>query len=334
MEVCGTHTMAIFRHGLHALLPSKVRLISGPGCPVCVTPTGYIDAAVELARRPNVSIATFGDMVKVPGSASSLEKEKAAGADVRVVYSPLDALALAQHNPDVRVVFLAVGFETTAPAVAATLVHARSRGVKNFFVLCAHKVIPPALRALVLDPGLAVDGFLCPGHVSVIIGREPYRFVAEEYGRPCAIAGFEPVDILRSVLMLLEQIRDGRSEVEIEYSRCVLPQGNPAALQQVAAVFEECDTEWRGLGRLPASGLRLRHAFRPFDARSEFGIDIKHVPEPKGCLCADVLRGVRVPTECALFGKACTPTTPVGPCMVSSEGTCSAYLKYGPREPG
>ncbi len=329
MEVCGTHTMAIFRHGLHSLLPGNVRLISGPGCPVCVTPTGYLDALLELAARPGVIIATFGDMIKVPGSSSSLERTRAEGADVRTVYSPLDALRLAEANPSRRVVFAAVGFETTAPGVAATCSAALERGVDNFFILCAHKLIPPALRALLEDAEVRVDGFILPGHVSAIIGSEPYSFVADEYGASCVIAGFEPVDILQTVLMLLKQAEEQRSEVEIQYSRCVRPEGNPAAKRVLAELFDVCDTEWRGLGMLPGSGLELNPAVAGrLDAQATFEIHIGAGGDPPGCRCGEVLRGVLRPDECALFGRRCTPATPVGACMVSSEGTCAAFHKY------
>jgi len=329
MEVCGTHTMAIRRAGLPSLLPENVRLLSGPGCPVCVTPTGYLDAAIRLARGRDLTIATFGDMMRVPGSASSLERERAAGADVRVVYSALDALRLAERETDRTVVFLAVGFETTAPGTAVALAEARRRLLTNFLVLCAHKLIPPALGALLADRDVAVDGFILPGHVSVILGRDPYEFVAREYGKAAVIAGFDTADVLQAVLLLLRQILSGQPAVEIQYRHVVRPEGNPEARRWMEACLEVCDTEWRGLGRLPRSGLRLRPEFAHQDAAETLGVEVEGGEEPAGCRCGDVLRGVVEPEGCALFGRRCTPRSPVGPCMVSSEGTCAAHFKYG-----
>lgn len=329
MEVCGTHTMSAFRHGIRGLLPENVRLISGPGCPVCVTPNRYFDHAVALARLDRVVLATFGDMMRVPGSTSSLEQERGRGADIRVVYSPLDAVHIAEENPDRKIVFLGVGFETTAPTIAASVLEAERRGVSNYHVLVTHKVMPPAMRALVTDPDLQVDGFLCPGHVSTIIGAEPYRFIAEEYGVPCVIAGFEPVDILQALRMLVAQKSEGRSQVEIQYRRVVRWEGNPKAWGLVQTVFEPTDASWRGLGVIPGSGLQFREAFQAFDAETVFDVEIEPTREPKGCLCGEVLKGKCIPTDCALFGTACRPEHPVGACMVSSEGTCAAWLKYG-----
>jgi len=328
MEVCGTHTMAIYRSGLPSLLPENVRLLSGPGCPVCVTPMGYMDAAIDLARRPDVTVATFGDMVRVPGSESSLEREKASGADVRVVYSPLDAVRIACAEPGRTVVFLAVGFETTAPTTAVTLDESRRLGATNFFALCAHKVIPPALRVLLSDASAALDGLILPGHVSVILGARPYEFIAREFGRAAVITGFEPADVLQAILMLLEQIARGEPRIEIQYSRVVKPEGNPAARAQIEQRLALCDTEWRGLGRLPASGLKLRPEFEDRDAVAALGVRVPEGREPPGCRCGEVLRGAIAPEECALFAKRCTPRTPVGACMVSSEGTCAAHYKY------
>ena len=331
MEVCGTHTTAIFRAGLGALLPPNVKLLSGPGCPVCVTPPGFLDAAIALARRPGITIATFGDMIRVPGSESSLEQERATGADVRVVYSPTDALRMALDHKERDVVFLAVGFETTAPANAVTLGEAARRGIGNFFVLSAHKLIPPALRALLSDRSAALDGFILPGHVSVILGTRPYEFIAREFGKAAAVTGFEPSDILQSILMLLRQIADGRPRIENQYSRVVRPEGNPVARRRVAEYLEPCDTEWRGLGRLPGSGLTVRPQFRDHDAAVALYVEISDGREPPGCRCGEVLRGLIAPEACPLFGKTCTPATPVGACMVSSEGTCAAHFKYGRR---
>lgn len=331
MEVCGTHTMAISRAGLPSLLPRNVNLLSGPGCPVCVTPAGFLDAAIALARRPDVIVATFGDMIRVPGSESSLERERAAGADVRVVYSPTDALHIAAERKDRQVVFLGVGFETTAPVTAVTLSEAVRQEAHNFFVLCAHKLIPPALRALLCDRNTALDGFILPGHVSIVLGMQPYEFIAREFGKAGVITGFEPADILQSILMLLRQIARGQSRVENQYSRVVRPEGNTVAQRRIEKTLEPCDTEWRGLGLLPDSGLKVRQQFQDHDAAISLGVEILPGREPRGCRCGEVLRGLIVPEACPLFGKSCTPATPVGPCMVSSEGTCAAHFKYGRR---
>ena len=331
MEVCGTHTMAIFRSGLRSLLPDNIQLLSGPGCPVCVTPGGYMDAAIELAGRPGVMVATFGDMVKVPGTRGSLEHAKAKGADVRMVYSPTDALRLARDHAQAEVVFLGIGFETTAPLSAAAILEAEAEGLGNFSVLSAHKLVPPALAALCAAGDLAIDAFMLPGHVSAIIGASPYEFIAATHGRPCVIAGFEPTDVLAAVLMLLMQLAKGEATVGIQYSRVVDPDGNPQATAEMAQVFEPTDAAWRGLGELPASGLRIRGAFRGHDAAEKFGVACGTAPEPAGCICGDVISGRATPGDCSLFGRACTPSSPVGPCMVSSEGTCSAHFRYGPR---
>jgi hydrogenase expression/formation protein HypD len=331
MEVCGTHTMAAFRSGLRQLLPANVRLISGPGCPVCVTDTNYIDAAIELARRPDVIVTTFGDLMRVPGSASSLERERAAGADVRVVYSPTDAVRLAGEKPGKQVVFLGVGFETTAPTVAASITQAARDGLANYFVLCAHKTMPRAMEALLRDQEVKVDGFICPGHVSVITGAAMYRFICEKYRIPCVVAGFEPWDMLKAVEMLLEQLAGGRATVEVEYRRAVTERGNAAAQKLLAEVFEECDAGWRGIGNIPGSGLAIRNKYAALDAVKALGVKFAPATPHPGCRCGDVLRGVIAPPECKLFGKACTPINPFGPCMVSSEGTCAAYYKYEAR---
>jgi hydrogenase expression/formation protein HypD len=328
MEVCGTHTMAAFRSGLRQLLPESVRLVSGPGCPVCVTDPSYIDAAIDLAGHPSVIIATFGDLVRVPGSDSSLERERAAGANVRIVYSPSDALVLARECPSKKVVFLGVGFETTAPAVAWAIFRAAQDNLTNFSVLCAHKTMPQAMDALLRDQQVKIDGFVCPGHVSVITGAQMYRFICEQYRIPCVIAGFEPWDILCSVKMLLQQLVDGRAEVENEYSRSVSERGNTAAQELIAEVFEPRDASWRGIGTIASSGLSIREKYAHFDATKALGVIFPEAHVNPLCKCGAVLRGVTGPLNCRLFGRACTPAHPIGPCMVSSEGVCAAYFKY------
>jgi len=329
MEVCGTHTVAIFRHGIRQLLPPPLSMLSGPGCPVCVTTNADIDKAIALAEQPGVTLATFGDMMKVPGSYQSLQQVKADGSDVRVVYSPRDAVCMARDNPRRPVVFLAVGFETTAPTIAAALLEAEALGLKNFYLISVHKLIPPAMRALLTAGDVRIDGFICPGHVSVVIGSQPYQFIPQQYGVPCVITGFEPLDILQGIEMLLRQIADGRAEVEIQYRRGVRPEGNPLARELVSRVFETSDADWRGLGCIPGSGLKLRPEYKRFDAEEAFTISPPPAKEHKGCLCGDILRGVKTPPECPLFAKACTPERPVGPCMVSSEGTCAGWYQYG-----
>lgn len=329
MEVCGTHTMAIAQHGIRALLPEQVRLISGPGCPVCVTPVGYVDHAVALARRPETIIATFGDMVRVPGSSSSLLREQAAGATLKVVYSPLDAVALAARHPGKDVVFLGVGFETTAPTIAGALVTARRQGLRNFFVLCAHKTIPIPMAVLADDPELQVDGYLCPAHVSAIIGAEAYRPLAERHRVPCVITGFEPLDILQGVLMLARQITAGAARVETQYRRVVRPEGNRKAQELLAEVFAPCAADWRGIGTIPGSGLQLRPEFAACDAARQLPVSVEPPREHAGCRCGEILKGKLRPADCPLFRTVCTPEEPVGACMVSSEGTCAAEYKYG-----
>jgi hydrogenase expression/formation protein HypD len=329
MEVCGTHTVAIFRYGLRSMLPSNLRLLSGPGCPVCVTPTETVDRAIALARLPGTRVATFGDMLRVPGSEDSLESARAQGARVSVVYSPEDALDMARGDAGTNVVFLGAGFETTAPAVAWTLECAFKEGISNFRVLCAHKTIPEAMAALADSPDLAIDGFLCPGHVAVITGAgifEPFR---KRSGVSCVVAGFEAPDILESIVSVLEMIRDGVPRVQIQYRRAVSWEGNAAAERCVRAVFDRRDTRWRGLGVIPRSGLALRERFAAHDAEKTFP-DLRLPPlrEAPECRCGDVLRGILEPPECPLFGSGCTPSSPVGPCMVSSEGTCAAYYRY------
>ena len=328
MEVCGTHTVAIARNGIRALMPAGVRLASGPGCPVCVTSNHDIDKVIALARVPEVTITTFGDMTRVPGSTSSLLAEQAAGRSVQIVYSPLDALRIAQEYPDREIVFVGVGFETTTPLVAMAIKRAKAMGLRNFSVYGAHKNMPGALEAIVNDPALKLDALILPGHVSTIIGAEPYRFLAEKYGIPGVITGFEPVDVLQGIAMIMRQLHEGRSEIEIAYARGVMPEGNPVALAAIDEVFETCTAAWRGLGDIPGSGYRIRDEFAEFDAMRRFEPDVEPTVEHKGCRCGDVLRGVMAPNECPLFRTVCSPENPVGPCMVSSEGSCAAYYRY------
>ncbi len=375
MEVCGTHTVAIARNGIRDLMPEGCKLASGPGCPVCVTANRDIDAVIALARVENVILTTFGDMTRVPGSSSSLLKEQAAGRDVRIVYSPLDALNIAQANPDRPVVFVGVGFETTTPLVAmaikraaalglknfsvyaahknmpgaldvlmgdpelkvdalilpghvSTIIGIEPLGLKNFSVYAAHKNMPGALDVLMGDPELKVDALILPGHVSTIIGIEPYRFLAEKYGIPGVITGFEPLDVLQGIAMLMRQLHEGRAEIENAYARGVMAEGNPVALAAIDDVFETCTATWRGLGPIEGSGYRIREQYAQFDALRRFEPEIEETREPRGCRCGDVLRGIMAPNECPLFRKMCSPENPVGPCMVSSEGSCAAYYRY------
>ena len=328
MEVCGTHTVAIARNGIRGLMPEGTRLASGPGCPVCVTSNHDLDKVIALARVPGVTIATFGDMTRVPGSTSSLLAEQAAGRSVEIVYSPLDALTLAKENPDRQVVFVGVGFETTTPLVAMAIKRAKAAGLANFSVCGAHKKMPGALEAIVSDPELKVDALILPGHVSTIIGMEPYRFLAEKYGIPGVITGFEPVDVLQGIAMIMRQLHEGRAEIEIAYTRGVSPEGNPVALAAIDEVFETCSSVWRGLGEIPGSGYRIREEFAEFDAMRRFAPQVEPTVEHKGCRCGDVLRGVMAPSDCPLFRTVCSPENPVGPCMVSSEGSCAAYYRY------
>lgn len=328
MEVCGTHTVAIARNGIRDLMPEGLRLASGPGCPVCVTCNRDIDTVIALARIPNVTITTFGDMTRVPGSTSSLLAEQAAGRSVEIVYSPLDALAFAKAHPEREVVFVGVGFETTTPLVAMAIKRAKAMGLSNFTVFAAHKNMPGALELLVGDPTLELDALILPGHVSTIIGAEPYRFLAEKYGIPGVITGFEPVDVLQGIAMLVRQLHEGRAEIEIAYARGVMPEGNPVALAAIDEVFETCTATWRGLGDIPGSGYRIRDEFADFDAVRRFEPDVEPTRDPKGCRCGDVLRARIAPNECPLFRTVCAPENPVGPCMVSSEGSCAAYYRY------
>jgi hydrogenase expression/formation protein HypD len=329
MEVCGTHTMSIYQYGLRSLLPPQVKLISGPGCPVCVTPIGYVDQALAYARLTKTIVATFGDMLRVPGSSSTLLAERARGADIRIVYSPLDAVNLAAKHPDKRVIFLGVGFETTAPTIAGSIKVAASRGLKNYFVLAAHKTIPVPMQVLSADPELGISGYLCPAHVSTVIGANAYRFLAEMQGVPCVPAGFEPADVMQGVEMLVRQIVEGRSEVEIQYSRFVSWEGNLKAQALLEEVFTPADTPWRGLGVIPDSGLEISERYAAFDATRAIPVEVEPAREPEGCRCGDVLKGIIAPNDCPLFGTRCTPEAPVGACMVSSEGSCAAAYKYG-----
>jgi hydrogenase expression/formation protein HypD len=329
MEVCGTHTMAIYRFGLRSLLPPEVRLVSGPGCPVCVTPNDYLDRAVALCRRPETIIATFGDMMRVPGSSSSLMVERARGADVRIVYSPLDAVSLAERHRDRQVVFLGVGFETTAPTVAGSILAAADRGLTNYAVLAAHKTIPLPMQILTADPELGLDGYLCPAHVSAIIGTDAYRPLAEEFHTPCVVTGFEPADVMQGILMLAAQKIRGESRVENQYSRVVREEGNPRARAVLADVFTPGDASWRGIGVIPGSGLAISDRYAAFDAERTLPVTPEPTREHPGCRCGDVLKGKISPFDCPLFAGTCTPEAPVGACMVSSEGTCAAAYQYG-----
>lgn len=328
MEVCGTHTVSIFRHGIRQMLPSTIRLISGPGCPVCVTATEEIDRAVKLARHPEVIITTFGDLIRVPGSSSSLQKERALGADVRLVYSTFDALKLAQDNPHKKVVFLAIGFETTAPTIAASLQEAKRLALANFYILSAHKLLPPALEALLGGGDLNIQGFIYPGHVTTIIGISAYEEAARKYGVPGVVCGFEPVDILETILMLVQQIEKNQARVEIQYKRGAAAEGNPKAMAVLHEVFSPCDAPWRGLGMIPQSGLTLRPEYRSFAAEDHFDLQVPPAQDHPGCACGEVLKGIKTPPDCRLFRKVCRPDSPIGPCMVSTEGTCAAYYKY------
>jgi len=330
MEVCGGHTHSIYRHGIEHVLPEGVELVHGPGCPVCVIPMGRVDDAIAVAEHPGVIFTSFGDMMRVPGGRGNLLEAKARGADVRFVYSPLDALQLAVAHPDRQVVFFAVGFETTAPSTALTLLRARQLDLPNFSVFCNHVTIVPPIKAILESPDLRLDGFLGPGHVSTVVGNRPYRFVPEQYGKPLVTAGFEPLDILQAIAMLLTQLRQGRCEVENQYARVVRDGGNRRALAALAEVFElRPHFEWRGLGFISRSALKLRPAFAPFDAELRYDVPGVRVADPKACQCGEVLKGVIKPWECKVFGTACTPETPIGTCMVSSEGACAAYYNFG-----
>jgi len=327
MEVCGTHTVSIFRYGIRGILPEQIRLISGPGCPVCVTPNHDIDLAVAVSRQKDVIIATFGDMMRVPGSTSSLQKEKAEGRDIRIVYSSLDALKIAKENPGKRVVFLSIGFETTSPTIAVAILRAKKEGFCNLFFLNSQKRVPPALIALLQSKQVKIDGLILPGHVSAILGTHPYQFIASEFGRPAVITGFEPLDILQGIWMLIQQIEENRAAVEIQYRRVVHEEGNPTALKKIYEVFEEDEARWRGLGLIPDSGYRFRESYKGMDARI-FDVEGEPVREHPECLCGKVLQGIKTPLECRLFKRVCHPENPIGPYMVSIEGTCHTYFKF------
>ena len=330
MEVCGGHTHAIFKYGIEDLLPDNIEMIHGPGCPVCVIPLGRVDDAISIALQPDIIFTTFGDMMRVPGSKTNLLDAKADGADVRMVYSPLDALKIAKNNPDRHVVFLALGFETTSPSTAMTILQAAKDEVKNFSVFCNHIMIVPALKAMLDSPDLQLDGFVGPGHVSTVIGTRCYEFVPRDYGKPLVVTGFEPLDILQSVYMIVNQIVEGRSEIENQYGRVVERDGNRKALEALFEVFEPRDYfEWRGLGSIPHSGMKMKAKYAAFDAELKFDVPGLRVADPKACQCGEILKGVKKPWECKVFGTACTPETPIGSCMVSSEGACAAYYNFG-----
>jgi len=329
MEVCGTHTVSIFRHGIRSVIPSNIKLLSGPGCPVCVTPVEDIDRMLYIAKQPDVILTTFGDMMRVPGSDGSLYKAKAEGADIRMVYSPLDALKIGEQNENKKVVFFAVGFETTSPSISATIFEAERKGIQNFYIYPVHKLVPPALEVLVNTEELKLDGFILPGHVSTIIGSKVYEFIPSKYKKACVITGFDADDILQAIFMLLKQINENEPKVEIQYKNAVKPEGNPKAVEFINRYFEPFDSNWRGIGIIPKSGLKLKKEYSHRDAEFVFTIPEIQSKEPKGCQCGLVLRGVKIPPECPLFAKICTPENPVGACMVSSEGSCAAYYKYG-----
>lgn len=330
MEVCGGHTHTIFKYGIEDLLPANITMIHGPGCPVCVIPLGRLDDAIAIATRPEVIFTTFGDTMRVPGSQTTLLKAHAAGAEVRTVYSPLDALKIARQAPDREVVFFAIGFETTAPSTAMTVMQAHREGLKNFSLFCNHILIIPALQALLAAPDMQLDGFIGPGHVSTVIGTRPYGFIAQQYHKPVVVSGFEPLDVMQAVYMVVKQITEGRVEVENQYKRVVHAAGNPKALEVIGEVFERRDSfEWRGLGSIPHSGLKMQQKYAAFDAELKFAVPGLKIADPKACQCGEILKGVLKPWECKVFGTACTPETPIGSCMVSSEGACAAYYNYG-----
>jgi len=329
MEVCGTHTMAIARAGIREMLPENLNLLSGPGCPVCVTTQDTIDYAIALACQKDVIITTFGDMVRVPGSNASLETFYP-----KIVYSPLDVLNIASASPDKDVIFIGVGFETTSPTIAATILAAEKQRIKNFYILPAFKLIPPALKFIAQSPRINVQAFILPGHVSTIIGSKPYKFLAEKYNIPGCVTGFEPIEILQGILNLVKQIAEKSASIDIEYSKVVKPEGNKKALEILYKVFQVCDADWRGIGMIPKSGLALKERFKKYDVKRRFKIRLPKSAEPKGCICGKVLLGLNLPVDCAFFGKKCTPLSPIGPCMVSSEGSCAAYYKYGSNKSG
>ncbi len=330
MEVCGGHTHTIFRYGIEQMLPDTIEMIHGPGCPVCVLPMGRVDDCIALAEHPNVIFTTFGDAMRVPGSKKSLLQAKAEGADIRMIYSPLDALDIAKENPDKQVIFFAIGFETTMPSTALTVLAAEKAGIKNFSLFCNHITIVPTIKAILDSPELLLDGFVGPGHVSMVIGNKPYEFISKHYKKPLVVAGFEPLDILQSIWMLLKQITEGRCEVENQYQRIVPEEGNKEALDAINKVFELREFfEWRGLGSIDHSGIRVTEAYAQYDAEKIFSVPNLKIADPKACQCGEVLKGVIKPWECKVFGTACTPEIPLGALMVSSEGACAAYFNYG-----
>jgi len=334
MEVCGGHTHSIFRYALKDLIPPALEFVHGPGCPVCVLPMGRVDDCIAIARQPGVIFTTFGDAMRVPGSKGSLLQARAEGADVRMVYSPLDALELAAANPDRRVVFFALGFETTMPSTAMTVLEAERRGITNFSLFCNHITIVPTIKAILDSPGMGIDGFLGPGHVAMVIGTAPFEFIAAQYRRPLVISGFEPTDILQSLLMVLHQLEQGTATIENQYVRLVDPRGNGVALDAITRVFELREFfEWRGLGSIDHSGIRMREAYARYDAERLFDVPGARIADPKSCQCGEVLKGAIKPRQCKVFGTACTPQTPLGALMVSSEGACAAYYQFARREP-
>ncbi|MCD4772498.1 MAG: hydrogenase formation protein HypD, partial [Bacteroidales bacterium] len=327
MEVCGGHTMSVQKFGIPSLLPENIKLLSGPGCPVCVSSRSYIDQAIAYSRLNNVIITTYGDLIRVPGSTSSLDIEKGKGADIRIVYSVLDALNIAKENPDKKIIFLGIGFETTAPGSAVGILNAAQQGLNNFFLYSSHKVMPPAMKALI-DEGVKIDGYIAPGHVSTITGSGIYFDISENFGLACVISGFEPVDLLKSIFLLVKQVETNSPKVEIAYKRAVRPEGNTKALAMMNEVFELREDWWRGLGILQDSGLKPKEKYRNFDAEKMFDVEVEPTKEDKGCICGEILKGLKTPKDCKLFNKGCTPEDPVGACMVSNEGACHAYYKY------
>ncbi|MBT8359165.1 MAG: hydrogenase formation protein HypD [Deltaproteobacteria bacterium] len=328
MEVCGTHTVSIFRNGIRSILPDTISLISGPGCPVCVTAQREIDAFVELAKLDDVIITTFGDLMRVPGTKSSLQKERADGRDIRIVYSTFDALEIARKNPEKKIVFLGVGFETTVPTIAASVYSAQQMNMKNFYVYSAHKIVPPALNALMSADDTRIDGFILPGHVSIVIGLNAYKSFFDRHRTPCVVAGFEAVDLLQAISMLVEQIESNMPDLKNGYPRAVTPEGNRKAQKIMLDLFETVDTSWRGIGTILKSGLKLKSEFENYDAEKMFEFKVPDSKDPKGCACGEILTGLKIPPQCSLYKNICTPIDPVGPCMVSSEGTCAAYYRY------
>ncbi len=331
MEVCGGHTMAIRKFGIPSLLPENIELLSGPGCPVCVTDRKYIDTAIAYARLDDVIITTYGDLIRVPGSSSSLDAERGRGHNIRIVYSVLDALDIARQNPLKKVIFLGVGFETTTPSSAAGVVNAGKMGLKNFYLYSSHKVMPPAMTALI-DEGVKIDGYIAPGHVSAITGTSIFDDIPSKYGLGCVVSGFEPVDLMQSILMLTRQMENDAPALEIQYRRAVLREGNRKAQALVQEVFEPCDDWWRGLGILTGSGLKLKEAYRHLDAVSAIPVTVEETREDRGCICGEILKGLKTPGDCKLFGRICTPEDPAGACMVSNEGACHAWHRYGGKE--